>query len=97
VAYDSGSRTRPSQRAKLSSYIAAAALVALIAASGLYYRWRRPARHLAGNETVVLADFANSTSDPIFDDTLKTALNISLRQSPFLNVLSDSSAAKTLK
>ncbi|MGA8441834.1 MAG: hypothetical protein WB762_07185 [Candidatus Sulfotelmatobacter sp.] len=79
------------------SYIAAAVLVALLAAAGLYYQARRQARHLAGNDTVVLADFANSTGDAIFDDTLKTALNISLRQSPFLNVLSDGSSAKTLK
>lgn len=48
-------------------------------------------------EPIVLADFANSTGDAIFDDTLKTALNISLRQSPFLQVLSDSDVAKTLK
>ena len=33
----------------------------------------------------------------MFDDTLKTALNVSLRQSPFLNVLSDSEVAKTLQ
>ena len=35
--------------------------------------------------------------DPMFDDTLKTALNVSLRQSPFLNLLSDSEVAKTLQ
>ena len=45
----------------------------------------------------MLADFANTTGDAVFDDTLKTALNVSLRQSPFLNVLSDSKVAKTLK
>jgi hypothetical protein len=45
----------------------------------------------------VLGDFANSTGDPIFDDTLKEALTVSLRQSPFLNVLSDGRVAKTLK
>ena len=39
----------------------------------------------------------NSTGDAIFDDTLKTALNISLRQSPFLNVLPDSEVANTLR
>ena len=48
-------------------------------------------------DTIVLADFANSTGDAIFDDTLKTALSVSLRQSPFLNVLSDSEVAKTLQ
>ena len=68
----------------------------LLVAASLYYRSRQ-ARHLADNDTIVIADFANSTGDAIFDDTLKTALNISLRQSPFLNGLSDSGAAKTLK
>ena len=55
------------------------------------------ATRLTEKDTIVLADFANSTGDAIFDDTLKTALNVSLRQSPFLNVLSDSKVAKTLQ
>jgi hypothetical protein len=37
---------------------------------------------LTETDTIVLADFANSTGDAIFDDTLKTALSVSLRQSP---------------
>jgi eukaryotic-like serine/threonine-protein kinase len=37
----------------------------------------------------VLADFVNTTGDPIFDDTLKQALATQLAQSPFLNILSD--------
>jgi eukaryotic-like serine/threonine-protein kinase len=45
----------------------------------------------------VLADFSNSTGDAVFDDTLKTALSVSLNQSPFLNVLSDNKVAATLK
>jgi tetratricopeptide (TPR) repeat protein len=45
----------------------------------------------------VLSDFTNTTGDAIFDNTLKTALNVSLRQSPFLNVLSDSEVTKTLQ
>ena len=48
-------------------------------------------------DTIVLGDFANSTGDAIFDDTLKTALNISLRQSPFLNVLPDGQVTNTLQ
>ncbi len=70
-------------------------VVALIA-GGLYYRSHRP-MPLTDKDTIVLADFANSTGDPVFDDTLKTALSVSLNQSPFLNVLSDSKVAKTLK
>ena len=51
---------------------------------------------LTEKDTIVLADFANSTGDPVFDDTLKTALSVSLRQSPFLNVLSEAQVASTL-
>jgi eukaryotic-like serine/threonine-protein kinase len=69
-------------------------LAALIAAGGLF-RFRQRKR-LTEKDTIVLSDFANSTGDPVFDDTLKTALTISLRQSPFLNVLPESEVAKTL-
>ena len=65
-------------------------------AGGLYYRAHKT-RPLTDKDTVVLGDFANSTGDAVFDDTLKTALSVSLKQSPFLNVLSDSSVATTLK
>jgi serine/threonine protein kinase/Flp pilus assembly protein TadD len=71
-------------------------LAALLVAGGLYYRWHQSKR-LTEKDTIVLADFTNSTGDAIFDDTLKTALNVSLWQSPFLNVLSDSEVAKTLQ
>jgi len=69
--------------------------VALLVAGGLYYRAHR-SKPLTDKDTIVLADFANTTGDAIFDDTLKTALSVSLQQSPFLNVLSDSEVAKTL-
>jgi DNA-binding winged helix-turn-helix (wHTH) protein/tetratricopeptide (TPR) repeat protein len=52
---------------------------------------------LKEKDTIVLADFANSTGNTLFDDTLKTALGISLRQSPFLNVLPEGEVASTLK
>jgi serine/threonine protein kinase/tetratricopeptide (TPR) repeat protein len=70
--------------------------VAALIGGGLYYRLHQTKR-LTEKDTIVLADFANSTGDAVFDDTLKTALNVSLRQSPFLNVLSDSEVAKTLQ
>ena len=72
-------------------------LVAAIVAAMLYYRAQHRSKRLTDKDSIVLTDFANSTSDPIFDDTLKTALNVSLRQSPFLNVLSDSDVAQTLQ
>ncbi len=57
----------------------------------------RKAHALTDKDTIVLADFTNTTGDPVFDDTLRQALSVALNQSPFLNVLSDSKMATTLK
>ncbi len=70
--------------------------VVLLATGGVYYRWHR-SKPLTDKDTVVLADFANSTAEAVFDDTLKTALGVSLRQSPFLYVLSDGAVTRTLQ
>jgi len=78
-------------------WIALSVLLALALIAGLYQRARRQSNRLNGKDTVVLADFANSTGDGVFDDTLKTALNVSLRQSPFLSVLPDQQVAETLR
>ena len=45
----------------------------------------------------MLADFTNSTNDPVFDGTLKQALAVDLEQSPFLNILSDRKVGETLR
>ena len=71
--------------------------VAVAVGGAFYFRSRQTTHRLTEKDTIVLADFANSTGDAVFDDTLKTALNVSLRQSPFLSVLSDSEVAKTLQ
>jgi serine/threonine protein kinase len=75
---------------KLWKVLVPAAVILVAIAGGFYFRSRQTTTRLTEKDTIVLADFANSTGDPIFDDTLKTALTVSLRQSPFLNVLSDS-------
>jgi len=74
---------------------ATAAGVLLLIGSFLIPHPRKSAA-LGETDSVLVSDFVNTTGDPVFDDTLKTALNVSLRQSPFLNVLSDSEVAKTL-
>ncbi len=78
---------------------AAVVLIAVVIAGAFYFRSRstKTAIALTEKDTIVLADFTNSTGDAVFDDTLKTALSVSLNQSPFLNVLSDNTVAKTLK
>lgn len=75
---------------------AAVLVLAALVGGGLYYRSHQ-APKLTDKDTIVIADFANSTGDPVFDDTLKTALTVALNQSPFLNVLSDNKVAATLK
>ena len=87
---------RAASRRKL--WLPALAVLAIAAVIAIIFALRQPpSRKLTEKDTIVLADFANSTGDAVFDDTLKTALNVSLRQSPFLNVLSDSKVAKTLQ
>jgi eukaryotic-like serine/threonine-protein kinase len=86
--------TRALSRAKLGG--AVAIVIAFLAAGVLYHRFNR-AKPLTDKDTIVLADFANSTGDPVFDDTLKTALSVSLNQSPFLNVLPENKVSVTLK
>jgi eukaryotic-like serine/threonine-protein kinase len=73
------------------------AAVAVVLGVGAWLYFARKAEALTEKDTIVLSDFTNTTGDAIFDDTLKTALNVSLRQSPFLNVLSDSEVSKTLQ
>jgi DNA-binding winged helix-turn-helix (wHTH) protein/tetratricopeptide (TPR) repeat protein len=53
-------------------------------------------RLVSVSDTIVLADFSNSTGDAVFDAALRQALAAQLEQSPFLNFLSDQRIARTL-
>jgi eukaryotic-like serine/threonine-protein kinase len=75
---------------------AAAFLILALAARFLFWPTHR-APGLTEKDTVVLADFANSTGDEVFDDTLKQGLSVQLEQSPFLYMLSDDKVNETLK
>jgi serine/threonine protein kinase/tetratricopeptide (TPR) repeat protein len=87
---------RPSARRRKFWLAATALVIAAAFAIGVIVRHPQSSK-LTEKDTVVLADFENSTGDAVFDDTLKTGLIVSLRQSPFLNVLSDTQVAKTLQ
>jgi len=97
---EKGQLRLPAARSRAATKVAALLVVAAVSllaiSGGVSWRSRR-ARRLTEQSTVVIADFANSTGDSIFDDTLKTGLTISLRQSPFLNLLPESEISKTLK
>jgi serine/threonine protein kinase/tetratricopeptide (TPR) repeat protein len=75
--------------------VAAAAAVVAVAAVG-YRFYPRPAQ-LTNRDTIVLAEFTNTTGDPVFDDTLRQGLASQLQQSPFLSLVSDDRIRSTLR
>jgi tetratricopeptide (TPR) repeat protein len=65
-----------------------AILVTLLATGAWLYNTRR-AHALTQADTIVLANFANKTGDPVFDETLRQGLAAQLQQSPFLSLVSE--------
>ena len=79
---------------------AGAALAAVVAVAGrgvVVLRLARRAARLTERDTIVLADFENTTGEPVFDGALKVALAVALEQSPFLKVFPDDRARETLR
>jgi serine/threonine protein kinase/Flp pilus assembly protein TadD len=72
-----------------------AIVVVLLAVGAFFYLHRSP--KLTEKDTIVLADFTNTTGETVLDDTLKQALSVQLGQSPFLNILSDKKLGESLK
>src|SRR5271157_2398318 len=73
------------------------AAVASLALSvgGYFYFHRGP--QLTNNDTIVLADFTNTTGDPVFDGTLRQGLSVQLEQSPFLSIVPEQQVQQTLQ
>jgi tetratricopeptide (TPR) repeat protein/class 3 adenylate cyclase len=83
------------KRKKVALGAVAAGAIAALAIGGFLYP--RRARALTDKDTIVLADFTNTTGDSVFDDTLKQALAVDLGQSPFLNILSEAKVRQALR
>jgi tetratricopeptide (TPR) repeat protein/predicted Ser/Thr protein kinase len=75
--------------------VLAAAVILSVAACGYFYFHRTP--KLTDKDTIVLADFTNTTGDVVFDGTLRQGLSVQLEQSPFLNIISDQRIRQTLQ
>jgi tetratricopeptide (TPR) repeat protein len=75
---------------------AAAAGIAIAAIAGSFFL-SRGAPVLTEQDVIVLADFMNTTGEPVFDGTLKVALAVALEQSPFLKVFPDERVHETLR
>jgi len=75
-------RTRP-------FILALAALALLLISIALLVQRHRKLPVLADQDSILITEIKNRTGDPVFDGTLKTALEVSLAQSPYLNVVSE--------
>lgn len=87
----------PSTRSRLGRYGGWLAVPVLAVIAIAFYWHSQNAHALMEKDTVVVGDFANSTGEAVFDDTLKQALRIALDQSPFLNLVSDQKVNATLR
>jgi len=72
----------------------ACSVVLVLAVGGYFYLHRAP--KLTDKDTIVLADFKNTTGDPVFDETLRQGMAAQLEQSPFLSMISDQRIRKML-
>jgi serine/threonine protein kinase/Tfp pilus assembly protein PilF len=95
ISYRSG-RFLHRHKESLAAVLVVLGMVAMLAGAG-YFLLHRPHPRLTDKDTVVLADFTNTTGDVVFDDALKQAFAVELGQSPFLNVLSDRRVSATLR
>jgi serine/threonine protein kinase/Flp pilus assembly protein TadD len=88
--------TSKSPRSRWAIATGAAMLVVGLAVGGWMFHAHRADR-LTEKDTIVLADFTNTTGDNVFDGTLRQGLSVQLEQSPFLGIISDRKIQQTLR
>ena len=87
---------RKSSRFQWAAITSATILVIALAAAGWLF-FSRKTHALTDKDTIVLADFTNTTGDPVFDGTLRQGLSVQLEQSPFLSIIPDQQIQQTLQ
>jgi tetratricopeptide (TPR) repeat protein len=81
---------------KLPLWLIPALIVAVVAA-GIGFVFLKRGHALTEKDSILIADFVNTTTDPVFDGTLKKALAVDLGQSPYLNVFPEQKIRQTLQ
>jgi eukaryotic-like serine/threonine-protein kinase len=84
-------------RRYLWQILSAVGVLAIVLIAAIVFRPRQHAHALSGNASIVVAEFANTTGETLFDGTLRQALAIDLGQSPFLTVVSDRRVSAVLR
>jgi serine/threonine protein kinase/tetratricopeptide (TPR) repeat protein len=90
-------RDQPPAKARVRWTVVAAAGAAVALASFGYVFYPRQVSTLNDKDTIVLAEFSNTTRDPVFDVTLRQGLAVQLQQSPFLSLISEERIRKELR
>jgi tetratricopeptide (TPR) repeat protein len=85
------------KRHKISVALVLATICAVATVALLFYSGQKRLPGLTEKDTLLLADFVNTTGDTVFDGTLKQALAVQLEQSPFLNIYSDERVRDALR
>ena len=80
---------KPAQKSTRWAAVAGATIVVVGLAVGGWLFFTRKAHALTDKDTIVLADFTNTTGDTVFDGTLRQGLSVQLEQSPFLSIIPD--------
>jgi eukaryotic-like serine/threonine-protein kinase len=86
----------PQAQRSLWPLLAGAAALVVAATVGAYFYFHRTPR-LTEKDSIVVADFTNTTGDPVFDGTLRQGLTAQLQQTPFLSFVSPDQIAETLR
>ena len=90
------SAARPSAKRRWPVALRVATALAITAAAWAYFRFGR-AHPMTERDSILVADFVNTTGERVFDGTLKKALAVDLEQSPYLNVISEQKVRQTLR
>jgi eukaryotic-like serine/threonine-protein kinase len=77
--------------------LAGSVVAAAAVAAGAYFYFFHRIPKLTEKDSIVLADFANATGDPVFDGTLRQGLSVQLEQTPYLQLVSDQRVGQTLQ
>ena len=83
-------------RSRRLLWVGSVAVLAAVSAAGSWWYFTPSAPALTETDTIVLGDFANTTGDSVFDDTLRQGLIVQLQQSPYLHVLPDRRVRRVL-
>ncbi len=96
AASATGAAPTATARPKSKGLLVGIPVAAALAAAFVFWQsTRTPA--FTERDTVIIADFANTTGDAVFDDALRQAVAVQLQQTPFVTLVADQSVQRTLR